>query len=148
MNFFIVLFKKLIYIFGQTKLQDCNEAVVVYNEKKTLEEISSVAFYISETLKIKLSLRDYNPQGKFEEGSFIVEHFETLSHVHNTKVDIIQERKNPIKAIKNSKSILLVIPFSKSIDFNSIKAFFQRDVDSLLLRTNTHPKLLIPVEED
>ena len=141
-------YKKLIYIFGQTKLQDCNEAVVVYNEKKTLEEISSVAFYISETLKIKLSLRDYNPQGKFEEGSFIVEHFETLSHVHNTKVDIIQERKNPIKAIKNSKSILLVIPFSKSIDFNSIKAFFQRDVDSLLLRTNTHPKLLIPVEED
>jgi len=140
-------YKKLLYLFGNTKLQNIREAVVVYNHKKSIEEISSIAFYISEILKIKLSLRDYDPQGKFEESSFAIEHFETLSHVHNTKVDIIQKRKNPIKAIKKSKKILLVIPFSESIDFKSFKVFFQRDIDSLLIRTNTHPKLLIPVEE-
>jgi hypothetical protein len=140
-------YKKLIYIFGQTTLKELKEAVVVCNEKKTIEEISSVAFYISETLKITLSLRDYNPQGKFTQNSFIVEHFESLAHVHNTKVDVTQEKKNPIKAIKNDKSILLVIPFSSEIDLHSIKAFIKRDVDSLLLRTNTHPKLLIPVVE-
>ena len=140
-------YKKLIYLFGETPLNSIQEAVVVCNEKKTIEEISSIAFYISETLKISLSLRDYDPQGKFDENSFIIEHFEALAHVHNIKVDIIQERKNPIKAIKQAKRILLTIPFSKDIDLNSFRAFFKRDVDSLLLRTNTHPKLLIPVED-
>ena len=140
-------YKKLIYLFGNTKLQDIREAVVVYNHKKSIEEISSVAFYISEILKVKLSLRDYDPQGKFKESSFAVEHFETLSHVHNTKVEIIQKRKNPIKAIKKAKNILLVIPFSENIDFKSFKVFFKRDIDSLLIRTNNHPKLLIPVVE-
>lgn len=143
----LYVYKKLIYLFGETPLKEIKEAVVVCNDKKSIEEISSVAFYISETLKVNLSLRDYNPQGKFSENSFTVEHFEALAHVHNTKVDIIQERKNPVKAIKSEKSILLVIPFSSEIDLKSIKTFFKRDVDSLLLRTNTHPKLLIPVVE-
>ena len=141
-------YKKLIYLFGETRLQDIREAVVVYNHKKSIEEISSVAFYISETLKINLSFRDYDPQGKFDESSFIIEHFETLAHVHNTKINIIQRRKNPIKAIKKSKNILLVIPFSENIDFKSFKVYFQRDIDSLLIRTNSHPKLLIPVVEN
>ncbi len=140
-------YKKLIYLFGETKLPHIREAVVVYNHKKSIEEISSVAFYISEILKIKLSLRDYDPQGKFNGSSFAIEHFETLSHVHNTKVEIIQKRKNPIKAIKKAQNILLVIPFSSRIDLQSFKVFFQRDIDSLLLRTNSHPKLLIPIEE-
>ena len=63
------------------------------------------------------------------------------------KIDIIKEKKNPIKAIKESKNILLIIPFTKDISFNGILAFLKRDVDTLLLRTNRHPKLLISIEE-
>lgn len=140
-------YKKLIYIFGSTPLKNIKEATVVCSENKSMEAISSVAFYIKETLKVKLSLRDYSPQGNFENSKFIIENFETLAHVHNTKIDIIQEKKNPIKAIKNCKNILLIIPFKENMDFKSFKAFFQRDVDSLLLRTNTHPKILIPIAE-
>lgn len=140
-------YKKLIYIFGNTPLKDIKEATVVCSENKSMEAISSVTFYIKETLKIQLSLRDYSPQGNFENSKFVIENFETLAHVHNTKIDIIQERKNPITAIKNCKKILLIIPFKENMDFKSIKAFFQRDVDSLLLRTNTHPKILIPIAE-
>jgi len=141
----LYVFKKLIYVFGNTKIKKIKEAVVVKSDAKETEEISSVAFYIAETLKIKLSLRDYNPQGDFEDSKIIVEHFETLSHVHNTKVDIIQSKDNPIKAIKKSKNILLVIPFKDKMNFNKFVAFFKRDVNCLLLRTNKHPKLLIPI---
>ncbi len=141
----LYVFKKLIYIFGESKIKKIKEAVVVKSDEKEMEEISSVAFYIAETLKVKLSLRDYNPQGDFEDSKIIVEHFETLSHVHNTKVDIIQSKENPIKAIKKSKSILLVIPFKDNMNFNKFVAFFKRDVNCLLLRTNKHPKLLIPI---
>ena len=138
-------YKKLIYIFGNNKIKNIKEAVVVMGDEKETEEISSVAFYIAETLKIKLSLRDYNPQGDFESNKIIVEHFETLSHVHNTKVSIIESKNNPIKAIRNSKDILLVIPFKSTMNFNKFIAFLKRDVNCLLIRTNSHPKLLIPI---
>ncbi len=140
-------YKKLVYIFGATPIKNIKEAVVVKSDDKETEEISSVAFYIAETLKVKLSLRDYNPQGDFEDSKMIVEHFETLSHVHSIIVQIVQEKENPIHAIKQSKDILLVIPFKENMNFNTLLALFKRDVDSLLLRTNSHPKLLIPIVE-
>ena len=140
-------YKKLIYIFGNTSLKNIKEAVIVNSDEKVVEEISSVAFYIAETLKIELSLRDYNPQGHFEESKNIIEHFETLAHVHNMKVKIIQERKNPIQAIKRAKNILLVIPFKADMSFSTLLALFKRDVNTLLIKTNNHPKLLIPIVE-
>ncbi len=139
--------KKLIYIFGDTKISDIKEATVVKSDERIVEEISSIIFYIAETLKVNLSLREYDPNGKFEGSKEFIEHYETLAHAHNVKLNIIQQKKNPIKAVKYAKNILLVVPFKKELDLNSFFAFFKRDVDSLLLRTNKHPKLLITVEE-
>ncbi len=140
-------YKKLIYLFGDTKISSIKEATIVKSDQRELEEISSVAFYIADTLNIDLSLREYDPQGEFADSQSVVEHYETLAHVHNLKIDIIKEKKNPIKAIKESKNILLIIPFTKDMSFNGIFAFLKRDVDTLLLRTNRHPKLLISIEE-
>jgi hypothetical protein len=140
-------YKKLIYLFGDNKVSSIKEATVVKSEQRELEEISSIAFYIADTLGVKLSLREYDPKGEFSDSQSVIEHYETLAHVHNMKIDIIKEKKNPIKAIKNSQDLLLIIPFSKHIKFNGLLAFFKRDVDTLLLKTNNHPKLLITVEE-
>jgi len=138
-------YKKLVYIFGKTNFKKIKEAVVVKSDYKETEEVSAVAFYIAEALKVKLSLRNYNPDGNFEDNKMIIEHFETLAHVHNTQIKVIQERKNPIQAIRSSKNILLIIPFRDTINFNKFLALFKRDINSLLLRTNKHPKLLIPI---
>jgi len=139
-------YRKLIYIFGDTKLSNIKEATIIKSDNEDLEEISSVAFYIAETLKVGLSLREYNPNGNFSDSKY-VEHYETLAHVHNIELNIIQEKKNPIKAAKRLKSSLIVIPFRKDMSFNGVMSFLKRDVDSLLIRTNNHPKLLISVAE-
>jgi len=140
-------YKKLIYIFGKTKFKNIKKAVVVKGDYKETEEISAVAFYIAEVLKIDLSLGDYNVNGNFEDSKMIVEHFETLAHVHNTKIKIIQERKNPIQALKKGQNTLLIIPFKESITSNKYLALLKRDINSLLLRANKHPKLLIPIAD-
>jgi len=138
-------FKKLVYVFGDNKISNIKEVVVTMSNENEIEEISSVAFYIAEVLGVKLSLRDYSPNGEFEDSKIIIEHFETLAQIHNVEVNIVQESKNPIKAIRKSKNILLAIPFKKDMDFG-FWSFFKRDVNSLLIRTNKHPKLLIPIE--
>ncbi len=140
-------YKKLIYVFGKNKISNIKEATIVKSDDRELEEISSIAFYIAETLNTTLSLREYDPQGEFAGSDSLVEHYETLAHVHNTKIDIIKQKQNPIKAIKDSKNILLIIPFRKKMSFSGFLAFLKRDVDSLLLKTNGHPKLLIAIEE-
>ena len=141
-------YKKLVYIFGNSKFNQIKEAVVVKGDEESTEEIASVAFYISDALGIGLSLRNYNPEGDFSNSKMIVELFETLAHVHNTKIKIIQEKKNPIAAIRHSKKILIVIPFKPSFNFNYFTAILKRKIEVLLLRSNRHPKLLTPIVED
>ncbi len=140
-------YKKLVYIFGNSKLSQIKEATVIKSGSKELEEISSIAFYIAETLGVKLSLREYEPDGKFAESRVVAEHYETLAQVHNVKLEIVQEKRNPIKATKGLQSVLVVIPFRRDISFNGFISLFKRDIDSLLLKTNNHPKLLISTEQ-
>ena len=139
-------YKKLVYIFGDSKFNQIKEAVVVNGDEESTEEIASVTFYIADALGIDLSLRNYSPEGDFSNSKMAVELFETLAHVHNTKVKIIQEKKNPIAAIRYSKNILIVIPFKPSFNFNYISAVIKRKVEVLLLRSNRHPKLLTPID--
>ena len=140
-------FKKLIYLFGDSRLKKIKESIVINTEKQDIEEISTVAFFISEALKTKLIFADFNPSGDFEETKEIIEHIEILSQVHNYPIEIIQERENPIKAVKRMKDVLIVMPFKKDIELDSILLYFKRDVISLLLKMDSHPKLLIPIEE-
>ena len=141
-------FKKLVYTFGEESTESIKEALIVNSNEKKIEEISTIAFYIAEAFKLKLSFSIYDPNGKFENTQNIIEHFETLSHVYNYPVNIEKKVKNPIKDIKERDSIMLILPYSDKIDLNSFFAYFNRDVDSLLFRIKKHPKLLIPIEED
>jgi len=141
-------FKKLIYMFGRESTLSIKEAVVVNTQEKKIEEISTIAFYIAEAFKLKLSFSIYDPSGNFDNNQKIIEHFETLSHVYNYPIEIEKKVKNPIQDISDKSSIMLVLPYDRKIDLESFFAYFNRDVDSLLLRITKHPKLLIPIEED
>jgi len=139
-------YKKLIYMFGVESTESIKEAIVVSSDEKKTHELSTIAFYIAEAFKLKLTFSIYNPKGFFEDYEKSQELFETLSHVYNYQVDIKKEHKNPIKDIKNSKNIILVLPYNDSINLDSLLAYLNRDVDSLLFRINKHPKVLIPIE--
>ena len=140
-------FKKLVYLFGDTRLNRIKESVIVHSQKKDIEEIATIAFYIAEALKTKLTFADYNPSGDFENTKKAIEHLEVLSQVHNYPINIVEEQKNPIQAIKHMKNILVVMPFRNDLKTNDIFVYFKRDIDSLLLKMDSHPKLLIPTVE-
>ena len=140
-------FKKLVYLFGDTRLNRIKESIIIHNEKKDIEEISTIAFYIAEALKTKLTFADFDPKGDFENTQKAIEHLEVLSQVHNYPIDIVKEQKNPIQAIKFMKDILVVMPFRNDIKVNDIFAYFKRDINTLLLKMDRHPKLLIPTVE-
>ncbi len=139
--------QKLLYLFGKESMKNLKEAIITKSNQQEIEEISSVAFFVAEALKIKLKFVDFNPKGEFEESKAIIEHLQTLSHVNNYNITIEQAILNPIRTLRNKKNCLLFVPFQRDISIGSLWSYFSKDIKSLLLQIPNHPKLLIPIED-
>ncbi len=137
--------RKVVYLFGDDLLYNIKEAVVLMeNENEKMESISSTAFDISESLELKLSLCDFDPEGDFESKKIIVEHYETLTHIFNMDIHIEQKVANPIRELAKMTDILQVVPFEKELNRYNILKLVSTRVKDFLLTTKQHPKLLVP----
>ncbi len=136
--------KKLVYLFGDNLLYNIKECVILMSENEKMESISSTAFDISESLNLKLSLCDFDPEGDFESKKRIIEHYETLTHIFSMEINIEQKVANPIREIANMKDILQIAPFEKQLNTDNLMKLISTKVQDFLLTTNKHPKLLVP----
>jgi hypothetical protein len=137
--------RKVVYLFGDDLLYNIKEAVVLMeNENEKMESISSTAFDISESLELKLSLCDFDPEGDFESKKIIVEHYETLTHIFNMDIHIEKKIANPIRELAKMTDILQVVPFEKELNRYNILKLVSIRVKDFLLTTKQHPKLLVP----
>jgi len=137
--------KKVVYLFGDDLLYNVKEGVILMQEEKEkMESISSTAFDISESLELRLSLCDFDPEGDFESKKMIIEHYETLTHIFSMDIHIQQKVANPVRALGKMTDILQIVPFEKKLNrFNILKLISTR-VEDFLLTTKKHPKLLVP----
>jgi len=138
--------KKLVYLFGQTPLQELKSAAVLLGEEEEMEAISATSFYISETLGIGLCLCHIDPEGEFEGGKRVIEHFETLSHIFHFPLETRRLQANPVRALREMEGVLLIAPFEKNLRKRWRLPYLSMEVDDYLLDNIQHPVLLIPVE--
>jgi len=136
--------RKLVYLFGDNLLYNTKECVILMSENEKMESISSTAFDISESLSLKLTLCDFDPEGDFESKKMIIEHYETLTHIFNMEINIEQKVANPIREISNMKDILQIAPFEKRLNTDNFMKLISTKVQDFLLTTKRHPKLLVP----
>jgi hypothetical protein len=138
--------KKLVYLFGATSLPELKRAVVLMGEQEEMEAISSTSFYVAETLELELCLCNFDPEGDFERGKAIEEHFENLSHIFHYPVKIEEKQVNPVRALAKMEGVLQITPFVRRLKRRWRLPFFSMDVEHYLLEGLEHPKLLVPVE--
>ncbi len=136
--------KKLVYLFGDNPLYNIKECVILMSENEKMESISTTAFDISESLSLKLTLGDFDPEGDFESKKMIIEHYETLTHIFNMEINIKQKVANPIREIANMKDILQIAPFEKQLNTDNFMKLISTKIQDFLLTTKKHPKLLVP----
>jgi hypothetical protein len=136
--------RKLVYLFGDNLLYNIKECVILMSENEKMESISTTAFDISESLSLKLTLGDFDPEGDFESKKMIIEHYETLTHIFNMEINIEQKVANPIREIANMKDILQIAPFEKRLNTDNFMKLISTKVQDFLLTTKRHPKLLVP----
>ncbi len=136
--------RKLVYLFGDNLLYNIKECLILMSENETMESISSTAFDISESLSLKLTLGDFDPEGDFESKKMIIEHYETLTHIFSMEINVEQKVANPIREIANMKDILQIAPFEKQLNTDNFMKLISTKIQDFLLTTKKHPKLLVP----
>jgi hypothetical protein len=136
--------RKVVYLFGDQLLYNIKESVILMDDERKMESISSTAFDVSESLGMELCLCDFDPEGEFESKKFIVEHYETLAHIFNMEVKIDHKVSNPIRELANMDNVLQIAPFEKELHKHNLWKFISTRISDFLLTTRKHPKLLVP----
>jgi len=137
--------KKGVYVFGDTKLCELQKCVVLMNgDEERMEAISSTAFDVSESLDLDLCLCDFDPEGDFESKKIIIEHYENLSQIFNTKIEVEQKVANPIRELDSMDNLVHIVPFEDELKNNSLLRLISTKVKDFLLSHTKHPKLLVP----
>ena len=139
---------KLLYIFGNEKLEEIEKSVILITNEQEMEAISSYSFYFSETMKMQLCLCIYEPEGDFSESERVIEHYETLSHILQYSINIEQKVTNPLRALSQMDRVIQIAPMKQDLKLESIFTKLSTNVNDHILRDDGHPKLLIPVEVD
>jgi hypothetical protein len=136
--------KKVVYLFGDQLLYNIKECIILMDEKEKMESISSTAFDISESLNLKLTLADFDPDGEFESRKMTIEHYDTIAHIFSMDIHIEQKIANPVRELLGREDILQIAPFEKEFKTDNIMRFVSTQVQDFLLTTKRHPKLLVP----
>jgi len=136
--------RKIVYLFGNEPLYNVKESVVLMGEKEQMESISSSAFEISELLKLKLCLCDFDPEGDFAGKKMIIEHYEILTQIMNAEINIVQKIANPVRELEKRQNLLQIAPFEEHLNANTFARYLSTKVQDFLLLTQRHPKLLVP----
>ena len=137
--------RKVVYLFGNDLLYNVKGAVILMeNEKEKMESISSTAFDISESLELKLSLCDFDPEGDFDSKKIIIEHYETLTHIFGMDIHIEKKIANPVRELNSMINVLQIVAFEKELNTNHLMRLISTKVKDFLLTTKKHPKLLVP----
>jgi len=107
--------RKVVYLFGDQPLHQVDEAVILMeDDDRKMESISSTAFDVSESLGIEVCLCDFDPEGEFANRQIIVEHYETLSHIFNMEIKIETKIANPIRELSAMERVLQISDYSKT----------------------------------
>ena len=138
--------KKLVYLFGDTPLYDVTKSIVLVTDEAEMESISSTAIDFSESLDLRLHLCDFDPEGDFESSRKIIEHYETLSQIFNYEITVDQERANPVRKVQNLEAVIQLAAFNLKSSRRSLFNVISTRVQDYLLTTESHPKILVPVE--
>ena len=140
--------RKVVYLFGDEALYNIKKAVILMeDDDRKMESISSTAFDVSESLGFEMCLCDFDPEGEFEHNEnkkIIIEHYETLSHIFNMEIEIARKVSNPLRELSHMENTIHIAPFEQELHGNSIWRLISTRVSDFLLTTRKHPKLLVP----
>ncbi|MDF1881407.1 potassium transporter TrkA [Sulfurimonas sp. MAG313] len=121
------------------------ESMVILNDNRDLEKISTTIFDLSSQLSFNLELFNFT-QEVSEEKERIIEHYENLSLIFSKSIKIISQEANPIRFLKQKENFLYCLPFTDKILDLPLYSLFSTDTEKLYHRLGEYHQLFIPTQ--
>ena len=131
---------------GKLGMFGINESVVISNESKKIEKISSIIFDVSSQFKLDIAIFEFEGEDQ-EESRRVIEHFENLSKLFQEKVKVIKTRRNPLRELHEREDFLQFIPFDEHIKEKSFFSFFSKNMNKLYFHLSDNYQLFLPSQD-
>lgn len=129
--------------FADRTFDKIKEAIVLLNENRNVEKISTTVFDVSVQMNFNLELVNYILENQ-DDKTEVIEHYQNLSTIFSKKIKLNEIEKNPIRYLKSRSSFLYCLPFSKVVTQNPLFAFLSTDSEKLYFKLDEYHQLFIP----
>ncbi len=142
-----ILFNANVPVFSLAKrpVGTIKDAVVVLNDNKDLEKISTTIFDLSAQMGFNLELLKNETEESIEQDE-IIEHYRNLSAIFSKNIHVNHHHDNPIRKLSKRENFLHCIPFTENILQSKSSTFFSTDIETLYYRLNRYHQLFIPIK--
>lgn len=130
---------------SQRSIEKIKDAVVVLNDNKDLEKISTTIFDFSSQMGYNLELLK-NEDEESSEQDEIIEHYRNLSAIFSKNINVNFHHDNPIRKLSKRENFLHCIPFTESILQGKNSTIFSTDIEELYHRLNRYHQLFFPIK--
>lgn len=130
---------------AQRSIEKIKDAVIVLNDNKDLEKISTTIFDFSAQMGYNLELLK-NENEESAEQDEIIEHYQNLSAIFSKNIYINFHKDNAIRKLSKRKNFLHCIPFTENILQSKSSTLFSTDIEELYHRLNRYHQLFIPIK--
>ncbi|MEF3191191.1 MAG: hypothetical protein K6347_01385 [Campylobacterales bacterium] len=130
---------------GRQTLATLSQMSLILTSKPTLEKIAPTLFDISSQTNLPLVLYNFDPEN--EPKTHVIEHYEHLARIHNSRIEIKSGQKNPIRELQKLFNVLHCLPFEHTMTKRRMSDLFALDPERLFWKLDETTQLLIPAEE-
>lgn len=120
------------------------ETVVILNDNRDLERVSSTIYDISAQMGFNIELHNYMSEHQ-EIREQVIEHYYSLSTIFSKSIKVVKDTENPIKALKSRESFIQILPFTHKFTARRIYSLFSTDSEKHYHKLDKYHQLFIPV---
>ncbi len=130
---------------AERSLDKIRDVVVVLNDNKDLEKISTTVFDFSAQMGYNLELLKSEDEESSEQDE-IIEHYRNLSAIFSKNIHVDFHHENPIRKLSKRENFLHCIPFTENILEGKSSTLLATDIELLYHRLNSFHQLFIPIK--
>jgi len=127
---------------GVEKIKD---AVIVLNDNKDLEKISTTIFDFSSQMGYNIEILK-NEEEESTEQDEIIEHYQNLSAIFSKNIHVNFHNDNPIRKLSKRENFLQCLPFTENILQGRSATLLSTNIEDLYYRLNQYHQLFIPIK--
>ena len=130
---------------AQRSIEKIKDVVVVVNDNKDLEKISTTIFDFSSQMGYNLELLKNENEESVDQNETI-EHYRNLSVIFSKNINVNLHKDNAIRKLSKRENFLHCIPFTENILESKNSTIFSTDIEELYHRLNRYHQLFIPIK--